>query len=125
MFITACHFYLNLIFVWLPIEWGSVRCSTLVGLRFYPGANVIKLFLSMIHRFLYLARVFVRLCLPMANTSLLRKPIIYRQKSLITLGPGVIFLNCMVNFRVIRVKVVAPEKPLNINSYPKITLMPI
>ncbi len=32
---------------------------------------------------------------------------------------------CMVNFRVIRVKVVAPEKPLDVNIFLKITLMPI
>jgi hypothetical protein len=31
----------------------------------------------------------------------------------------------MVNSRVIRVKVVAPEKLLDINIFPKITLMPI
>ncbi len=30
---------------------------------------------------------------------------------------------CIVNFRVIRVKVVAPEKPLDINIFPKNTLM--
>ncbi len=31
----------------------------------------------------------------------------------------------MVNFGVIQVKVVAPEKPLDVNIFPKITLMPI
>ncbi len=31
----------------------------------------------------------------------------------------------MVNSRVIRVKVVAPEKPMDVHTFPKITLMPV
>jgi hypothetical protein len=56
------------------------------------GANVIKLF----------ARVFVRQdwkSLLMTNTSLLRKSVIYGQKSFLTLGPEVNFLNIQVRLK--------------------------
>jgi hypothetical protein len=56
------------------------------------GANVIKLFLSVIYGFSYEARVFVRLDLKKLtndkHSSLLRKSVIYGQKSFIILGPG-------------------------------------
>jgi hypothetical protein len=52
-----------------------------------PGANVIKLFMSVIYGFSYYARVYVRLdqkSLPMTNTQAYY--VIYGQKSFITLG---------------------------------------
>jgi hypothetical protein len=54
-----------------------------------PGANVIKLLLSVIYRFSYLARVFVKLdykSLQMTNTSLLQKSVIYGQKTFYNIG---------------------------------------
>jgi hypothetical protein len=55
-----------------------------------PGANVIKLFLSVICKFLYKARVFVRIVwkgLPRMNTlSLLRKFVNYGRKFFTTLA---------------------------------------
>ncbi len=49
-----------------------------------PGANVLKLFLSVIYGFLYIARMFVRLdCKSLSMTNTLAY-----YKSFITLGPG-------------------------------------
>jgi hypothetical protein len=57
----------------------------------WSGANVIKLFLSVIYGFLYLARVFVTSLEKLAkgkHSSLLQNSVIYGQKSFITFGPA-------------------------------------
>jgi hypothetical protein len=59
---------------------------------FLSGANLIKLYADVNYGFSDYARVFVRLdCKKLTNdkhSSLLRKSVIYGQKSFITLDPG-------------------------------------
>jgi hypothetical protein len=71
--------------MWYVLGWK-------VGSEVGSGANVIKLFLFVIFGFSDKARVFVRLDWKKLtndkHSSLLRKSVIYGQKSFITLGPG-------------------------------------